>query len=611
MSLQVWLPLNGDLHNQGLSNVTLTASGSPTIDTAGKIGSCYSFDSNSYFSSTESTFLSNMTECSLSCWVKDIYTGSSWMRIFGIGSHDRIHFDTDTTGKVRFFVSKNGTSSSYWSCISKTAINDSTWHHLCGTFNSTQCKIYIDGICETTIATNALPSVTGGKLYLGHIYNGVKFNGSLNDVRIYDHCLSQEEVKKISQGLVLHLPLNNKSFYMSSIGQNLFKGSGFTQTDYNNMTVNSGSTADWSKYIRWYNGSKSIHTFTDGIDTILLNTTGNLGICFVKKATDIGLDSNSYYTISCEAKCTKSGAQLGVGLSYYTTGNAWTWRGGTNKVTFNAVNTWQTFTLTFKPDSDTQYICYCFTCADGVSGGTDTFSIRHCKLEKGSTSTQWIVSPEEESYGLLDTAKLSTCYDCSGYNHNGTVIGDLNIITNSPIYADYINLGAISSHICISNLNVIGFTDSYSIAWWGNVSSYSGRMMWGFGDGCRLNGIYNGTLWNTGDGSNNPLYSPGTTTQVSAPTTNVWHHFVMVGNGTKCLVYKDGILWAEAKTYKSLTGTIIYMNGWLNTSSYTLANTKLIDFRIYATALNADDIKELYRNSMIISGTSIIPRDLE
>lgn len=224
MSLQVWLPLNGDLHNQGLSNVTLTASGSPTIDTAGKIGSCYNFDGNSYFSSTESTFLSNMTECSLSCWVKDTYTGSSWMRIFGIGSHDRVHFDTDTTGKVRFFVSKNGTSSSYWSCISKTAINDSTWHHLCGTFNSTQCKIYIDGICETTITTDALPSVTGGKLYLGHIYNGIKLNGSLNDVRIYNHCLSPKEVEEISKGLVLHYKLdqviNNKIYDCSGYGYN-------------------------------------------------------------------------------------------------------------------------------------------------------------------------------------------------------------------------------------------------------------------------------------------------------------------------------------------------------------------------------------------------------
>lgn len=598
MALQIWLPLNGNLNNQGLKNVAVTNNGM-TIDNNGKIGKCY------YSNSKTITFPSYETTRSICFWVKAQKPSST--TVCFVDYKSKLGFGFNASGYI--IVSCRTDIKMY----DATNFIDNEWNHIAVIRNEgmTEVELYINGVLQTSRqAKNYFVNNVDG-CYFGARSTGNPLDCYLNDIRIYDHCLSQEEVKKISQGLVLHLPLNNKSFYMSSIGQNLFKGSGFTQTDYNNMTVNSGSTADWSKYIRWYNGSKSIHTFTDGIDTILLNTTGNLGICFVKKATDIGLDSNSYYTISCEAKCTKSNAQLGIGISYYTTGSSWVWRGGTNKVTFNAINTWQTFTLTFKPDSDTQYICYCFTCADGVSGGTDTFSIRHCKLEKGSTPTQWIVSPEEESYGLLDTTKLSTCYDCSGYNYNGTIIGDLSIVTNSPIYADYINLGTISSHICIPNLNVIGFTDSYSIAWWGNVSSYSGKMMWGFGDGCRLNGIYNGTLWNTGDGSSNPLYSPGTTTQVSAPTTNVWHHFVMVGNGTKCLVYKDGILWAEAKTYKSLTGTIIYINGWLNTSSYTLANTKLVDFRIYATALSADDIKELYNNSMIVNGASIVPRDLE
>jgi hypothetical protein len=48
MALQVWLPLNGDLHNQGLSNVTVTNNGA-TVDNNGKIGKCYSFDGTDDF----------------------------------------------------------------------------------------------------------------------------------------------------------------------------------------------------------------------------------------------------------------------------------------------------------------------------------------------------------------------------------------------------------------------------------------------------------------------------------------------------------------------------------------------------------------------------------
>jgi hypothetical protein len=121
-------------------------------------------------------------------------------------------------------------------------------------------------------------------------------------------------------------------------------------------------------------------------------------------------------------------------------------------------------------------------------------------------------------------------------------------------------------------------------------------MQWGFSDGIRLNGIYNGTLWNTGDGSNNPLYKPGTTTQVSAPSVNVWHHFVMTGDGTTCKVYMDGVHWATAKTYKTITGTSIYFNGWDSSTSYSNSDLYLSDFRMYATVLSDTDIFNLYKS---------------
>jgi len=119
-------------------------------------------------------------------------------------------------------------------------------------------------------------------------------------------------------------------------------------------------------------------------------------------------------------------------------------------------------------------------------------------------------------------------------------------------------------------------------------------MFWGFSDGCRLNGMYLGNLWNTGDSSNNPLYNIGTTTKVTSPSVDVWHHYVMTGNGTKCYVYLDGELWAEAKTCKPISGTSIYINGWNDSTNYSSNNTDIADFRIYATALSEDDVKDLY-----------------
>ena len=182
-------------------------------------------------------------------------------------------------------------------------------------------------------------------------------------------------IQKINKNLLLNTKMDDRSTFVTS------------------------SDEDFSKPLRWYNGSASNHTFqlmADGVykDTVLLNSASNLGIAFARLVSDINLDSNEYYTLSCYASCTKADAHLDIGLSYYNTANTWIWRGGSNPEYFRAANTVQRFALTFKPDTDTKAIMYCFTVV-GTSGGTDTFTIYNCKLEKGVSATNWIPAEEE------------------------------------------------------------------------------------------------------------------------------------------------------------------------------------------------------------------------
>lgn len=207
----------------------------------------------------------------------------------------------------------------------------------------------------------------------------------------------------------------------------------------------------------------------------------------------------------------------------------------------------------------------------------------------------------EISQGLVLHYKLDNItngiVDSSGYGHNGEIIGTPTITSDSPRYSSSLHISATSQHIKCGVLTTSGFGNSYSFSWWGKASTFSGVMQWGFNDGIRLNGIIDGKLWNTGDSANNPLYNPGTTTQVTVPTNNEWHHFVMTGDGTTCKVYKDGVHWGTAKTYKSISGTQIYINGWANATGYCHTDLSMSDFRIYATALSADDVKQLYNTA--------------
>ena len=191
-------------------------------------------------------------------------------------------------------------------------------------------------------------------------------------------------------------------------------------------------------------------------------------------------------------------------------------------------------------------------------------------------------------------------YDISGYHHDGIVLNAPAVEFDTVRYKNILHINATNQKVKATDITTSGFQNSYTIAWWANFASgQSAAMHWGFSAGTRLNGLYNnGNLWNTGDGSSNPLYTPGTTNQLASDSSlaGQWHHWVMTGNGTKCYLYKDGELYGEAKTYKALNCSNVdfYINGWDSGTTYCSSNSKFSDLRIYATALSAAEIKELY-----------------
>ena len=80
------------------------------------------------------------------------------------------------------------------------------WHHVAVVFSASTMELFIDGISYGTRSYDGT-FVFGN---LGHPYNSTSFDytGYLNDVRIYDHKLSNREIQEISRGKVLHLPFD-------------------------------------------------------------------------------------------------------------------------------------------------------------------------------------------------------------------------------------------------------------------------------------------------------------------------------------------------------------------------------------------------------------------
>ncbi len=579
MSLQVWLPLNGDLHNQGLNNMTLI-NNTANIDNNGKIGKCYNFSSGESLTYNLDISKFNSTAFSFSCWIYISSWNSSYDAILSIANgtgwnSSRATLSRNNTASTLTWNIANGSTSQRIS--SNTNISLNTWTHIATTYDGIKLRIYINGILDKEGAADLSINYVSN-FYLGTWNGGTSypFNGKLNDVRIYNHCLSSKEVEEISKGLILHYQLNN-----NGLGNpNLVKG--------NYTAITTATTNNIS-------GTLSFDT-----SIIALNDLKGKTLYF---SYDYSVEGAKLYNNTGDY--TKDRYGIHGSLSYVDSS-------GTTKIVYPFAGyltvsgtgcAVQSYTIPADAEQINSLTFGLQPFNKPAANSTATWYIKNCKLEIGQATSY---TPNQNDIHQ----DSSIIYDSSGYNNNGQIIGLLETTVPSPRYNCSTYIPTTSSKIHISNFLTSGFSNSYSFAWWGKRDS-NNPMFWGFSNGIRLNGMYLGNLWNTGDGSNNPLYKIGTTTQVSAPSVNVWHHYVMVGNGSKCYVYLDGELWAEAKTYKAISGTSIYINGWDTGTSYCSNNTDILEFRIYATALTEAQVKELYRISMNINGTSIIPRDLE
>ena len=552
MALQVWLPLNkqNDARNQGLSNAVAS---NLSYSAYGKLGGCYT--ANGTICNWGSGHTSNgVTVAFWHKWQGAVPTGWVTTLQFPYSDGDRRYYLATNNGHFYPAYREAGYETKF--------TLDDKWHHITMAVSDdgTSLSIYIDGILDGAI-TGRSGFQLGGDLYMGQCY--------INDLRIYDHCLSSKEVKEISKGLVLHYPLNDAyAEGTTNIASNLspsqiggWQKMTITKLSTNNyhlkhQTSDSANLSYWSTFVYTLPSEYSNKTisFSARIKNIVYNDIKDSSWLY------IGPGNNGQYPTH------------GSAMFYCY------------ELKENQLISW-TGVLS---NSNRYVLVELWNDANSTSGSIE-FDLVNIQIEEKDHVTPYTPNTRNET----------TVHDCSGYQNNGTASESLPYVLDSPRYKGCYYFNSTSKRITLPTINMTGFSNSFSISWWGKVPSYSAIMYWGFSNGNRLN-YYSGLYCNTGDGGSNPYYIPNTTTVITSPSVNEWHHFVMVGNGSSNKLYMDGELYGIAKTYKNITGNTIVINGW-DSGTYYKTNGHISDFRIYSTALSADDIKELYNTSCIIN----------
>ena len=539
MALQVWLPLNksGADKNQGLGD-SIIANFGAVYESSGKLGGCYKC--------TKSAGI----QIESKPWMKMVPGNSFSVSMWIKGCSGNTWAIACTSWELNFRTSVlsvyPGGSISNGGCAIYQTFDNDTWYHIAFSYNGDTSKLslYLNGEFKQEYVTTYTKEGIASTITLP--YGDTRY---INDFRIYDHCLSSKEVKEIAKGLVLHYPLNDVA-----------------------CSKNLASNTDWER------------------------TSSNEYMGILDSYQDAGTGE---YTFSCEMKVAAGTPSVYI----YSTDGSYTskYTYSVSDIYTNGVlngklsQQWQkvvcklTFTVSAEDSTIMPHISTYYTYGSGA-----IVSVRNPKLEKG-----WNPNP------IYTNSLYNIVYDCSGYQNNGTITGALSCSGDSPRYKISTRFtSSIPSRIMLpSDMSCLSGNNEQTLSCWvkssglGSGMSLSGLISLGYGNTLFLHSssycyrIDNGSDLNILHANQNPH-------------DGNWHLVTATYKSGIASIYIDGVL----KNSISRTFSNRYINHGLNCigAETNNANTNNIngdisDVRMYATALSAEDIKELYNTSAYVS----------
>lgn len=180
-----------------------------TLTMSGRILGALSFNGTSDYVDVGTTIQNAVTEYSVSAWVF-VPTGSAGGIIFSSRGNYSVEgngfYLSTASGGVTFFVDGSGL---IMGRSSTTATPVDEWFHVVGVFSSVAdeslvpslCRVYQNGVqvddTDANYGSGTSP-ITGGQTRIGfHEMWGGYFQGSLDDIRVYDRALVQAEIDEL------------------------------------------------------------------------------------------------------------------------------------------------------------------------------------------------------------------------------------------------------------------------------------------------------------------------------------------------------------------------------------------------------------------------------
>lgn len=561
--------LNGDFKfslNQG------------AINNEGKLGKSFS----GYWIFHKDTDILADNQWTISCWMK---AGS-----FGPNNDILMCKNNDSSEACQYYMSiingktfnlgiNSGSSFAQYAYTFSVGV----WYHLAATFDGSNYKMYINGeIVKSGTCNNKY--ILCSNIGLGCRSTnsaGTSLTGSTdkyyNDFRIYDHCLSPNEIKLISQGLVLHYPMGSIDGKIA--GRNLLR----KPTTENGSLFGSMSELKTKTFSGWdFYGEKPL------VDIDWNNHVGE------------------YLTYRCYVENVSQtlGTGTGIMLHFFYTDNTYTqYGGGKNGVinSFLTVGEKGYLTITAQiPDpsirsNPTTIKNVHVSIRHNSTDGNSTVNFKEAKVELSNKPTPWTPAPED-----VPQWYNNIIYDTSGYMNNGTVTDAAAPSWNkdSPRYSGCYDFDGVDDYI---SLNTIIPTKGFTLSLWLNFKEIknSGQFIVDLRD---LSGSGIQPLYINSDGKIQFYTNNGTNFYFNYTfTAHKWYYIALALTNTTVSLYVNGTLSETNSCSPPDTISLINIARRYAESSGRLFHGLISDFRIYTTTLSTSDIEFLYKTSASVT----------
>ena len=258
-------------------------------------GHALSFDgSDDYVEVLDSLTLEPLT-ITVEAWVKNSETPGIFKYIISkvyvakLGGYSSYAFYTGGSGGLRFYVG----FASNWvgSPDAGASLWDGNWHHIAGTYDGSNVRLFVDGSQVVGTGTSATPTIAydGGNLYIG--YYGpyaypTYFPGFIDEVRIWSSVLDASQLDDMLQPeIIITTPTEGATYLLNqevnaiwnvSDGTGTGPGSGVTGVASESETVPIDTSTVGEKTFEVTAEDYAMNTDTNAVNYVVYGFSGIL-----------------------------------------------------------------------------------------------------------------------------------------------------------------------------------------------------------------------------------------------------------------------------------------------------------------------------------------------